>query len=406
MSTTLRYQSLQSSIHISFWQELSKRKLEIFRLSTEPVNIVGRVQVASDPRLQSTLEVSKDSFNPTEEHTSNEEKTTHAIQFNHEYAIPGKVYILNTLEEYKTCDKRQMLNDAAHKIWTTVQQNKLANPIDSCEFFILIHADLKKHKFLYWFCFPTLTIEGVGPVLSLNATNEAPQAPPATPPAPSTVATVINTALKHLENNTSHSSNSNRSAYYPVCVLEQDRIVTLSEHIKNNATTSTTPPSSLVYFDSCPLATAPGWTLRNVLTVLALEPSIQRDVTVHCLRLPSNRRRPYRVQTFHLRLPSINQSLPSSSGGGGGGVGGVGGGSSSNSTVLSTISGVGASWETDRKQRPRPRLADLSSSMDPRNLARVSVDLNVKLMRWRMLPELNTVLLQNTKCLLLGAGKN
>jgi len=37
-------------------------------------------------------------------------------------------------------------------------------------------------------------------------------------------------------------------------------------------------------------------------------------------------------------------------------------------------------------------------------LAESAVDLNLKLMRWRLLPELDLEAVANTKCLLLGAG--
>ena len=61
-------------------------------------------------------------------------------------------------------------------------------------------------------------------------------------------------------------------------------------------------------------------------------------------------------------------------------------------------------WELNSRNRAIPRLADLGSSMDPSHLAMSSADLNVKLMRWRMLPNLNTDELSKLKCLLLGAG--
>jgi ubiquitin-like modifier-activating enzyme ATG7 len=47
---------------------------------------------------------------------------------------------------------------------------------------------------------------------------------------------------------------------------------------------------------------------------------------------------------------------------------------------------------------------DLQAMMDPVKLAENSVDLNLKLMRWRMLPALDLTMLANTRCLLLGAG--
>lgn len=42
--------------------------------------------------------------------------------------------------------------------------------------------------------------------------------------------------------------------------------------------------------------------------------------------------------------------------------------------------------------------------MDPLRLADQAVDLNLKLMRWRILPEINLERIQSVRCLLLGAG--
>lgn len=42
--------------------------------------------------------------------------------------------------------------------------------------------------------------------------------------------------------------------------------------------------------------------------------------------------------------------------------------------------------------------------MDPKHLAADSVDLNLKLMKWRLLPSLDLDIVSKTKCLLLGAG--
>jgi ubiquitin-like modifier-activating enzyme ATG7 len=61
-------------------------------------------------------------------------------------------------------------------------------------------------------------------------------------------------------------------------------------------------------------------------------------------------------------------------------------------------------WEKNAAGKLGPRLADLAPLMDPKRLAETAVDLNLKLMRWRILPDLQLEKVAGTKCLLLGAG--
>lgn len=61
-------------------------------------------------------------------------------------------------------------------------------------------------------------------------------------------------------------------------------------------------------------------------------------------------------------------------------------------------------WEKNAQGKLGPRLADLAPLMDPARLADTAVDLNLKLMRWRVLPGLQLEKVQGTRCLLLGAG--
>ncbi len=65
-------------------------------------------------------------------------------------------------------------------------------------------------------------------------------------------------------------------------------------------------------------------------------------------------------------------------------------------------SGVG--WERNAQGKLAPKIADLGPLMDPRKLADQAVDLNLKLMRWRIMPEIKLETIQSTRCLLLGAG--
>ena len=61
-------------------------------------------------------------------------------------------------------------------------------------------------------------------------------------------------------------------------------------------------------------------------------------------------------------------------------------------------------WESNSNGRPGPKQADLSSLFDHEVIMKRSCDLNLKLMKWRLWPSLDTELLSNTKCLLIGAG--
>lgn len=61
-------------------------------------------------------------------------------------------------------------------------------------------------------------------------------------------------------------------------------------------------------------------------------------------------------------------------------------------------------WELNSKGKFAPKMAAMSDSMDPVKLAEGSTYLNLKLMKWRLLPELNLDSIAGQKCLLFGVG--
>jgi len=50
------------------------------------------------------------------------------------------------------------------------------------------------------------------------------------------------------------------------------------------------------------------------------------------------------------------------------------------------------------------KVVDLKTQLDEKSLSTMAVDLNIKLMKWRLLPELNIEKVQRSKCLLFGSG--
>lgn len=77
-------------------------------------------------------------------------------------------------------------------------------------------------------------------------------------------------------------------------------------------------------------------------------------------------------------------------------------GSSGVDIVGQVPSAVG--WENGTKGGPAPRVMNLAPIMDPKHLANTAVDLNLKLMRWRILPALDLTAISSCECLLIGAG--
>ena len=69
---------------------------------------------------------------------------------------------------------------------------------------------------------------------------------------------------------------------------------------------------------------------------------------------------------------------------------------------IETIECVG--WEKNQSNKLMPRTVDLSSVLDPIRLAENAVDLNLKLMRWRLVPSLDLDTITATRCLILGSG--
>ncbi|GEQ69289.1 hypothetical protein JCM33374_g2960 [Metschnikowia sp. JCM 33374] len=61
-------------------------------------------------------------------------------------------------------------------------------------------------------------------------------------------------------------------------------------------------------------------------------------------------------------------------------------------------------WERNAQGKLGPKLADLGSLIDPQQLADQAVDLNLRLMKWRVAPDLDLDIIKRQKVLLLGAG--
>ncbi|ANB14741.1 Atg7p [Sugiyamaella lignohabitans] len=138
------------------------------------------------------------------------------------------------------------------------------------------------------------------------------------------------------------------------------------------------------FADPSTIPNVPGWPLRNFLVLLSIAFSISkisilayRDNSAIKTSIP---------KSFWINGKSISLVRDIDVGDG--------------SISLAKVTG----WERNSSNKLAPKLSDLGSLIDPNQLADQAVDLNLKLMKWRVAPSLNLEVIKHNSCLLLGAG--
>lgn len=122
----------------------------------------------------------------------------------------------------------------------------------------------------------------------------------------------------------------------------------------------------------------PGWPLRNLLVLIRQRFRLNK-VKVLCYRDTWARRHEAKSVVLPIEMEAVD---------------------SMEMKEMPKVTG----WERSRNGKLQAQQANLGEYMDPARLADSSVDLNLKLMKWRLAPDLDLDLIKNAKCLLLGAG--
>ena len=358
----LKFVNFHSSIHPSFWSGLEDKKLNDWRLSTEPRVIQGTYQPAKLKDLPPTISISSDAFDGGP-----------AAKSKAGVAVHGVLHLVNTIEEFKKLDKKALLKTNGEKILDSQCDGK--KPTYS--FVLLVHADVKKHKYIYWFGFPAWTYPDAKQTTTVSFARN--------------LSSDEKQQLSGLIETKVSNKNLNQSVLAPIYVLHKNELWCFGDDNENIKTMTSKASwekydTKLLFLDPSASEKHPGWPLRVFLDIL-------------------NKR--YNFDVLKMKVLCVRGDIVGSNTG-------HGSGTMPSSIVLDlnlvdpkisrTVATTFLGWELNSKNRAMPRLADLGASMDPSHLAMSSADLNVKLMRWRMLPNLNTDEISKLKCLLLGAG--
>ncbi|MCO5607982.1 hypothetical protein L7F22_062184 [Adiantum nelumboides] len=357
----LKFQLWSSSVKEDFWHRLAALKLDALHLDETPLKIQGYFA----PSLhEHYLQLRFESF-PSD--SKNESDST-ADYNSSQCRLPGTLYNTNKKEEFFALDKRALLNKEAKKLWDDIRSGRA---IQDCtllnRFFLISHADLKKWRFHYWFAFPALILQ---PPVTCSGLQPASQH-----------FNMEETAGISVACETWRGSAQSRDK--PFFLLHMSNESVAARPISDWADCQQDGKVVVAFYDPCQDSSFPGWPLRNLLMLAAVHWHRQ-TLQVLCYREKKGQADLERsllgdIQVAEYSVVESQSHVPDA---------------------------VGWEYNTQPKFPPKlgPKMVDLASSMDPIRLAQSAADLNLKLMRWRLLPSLDINVLSNTKCLLLGAG--
>ncbi|KAG0174037.1 Autophagy protein 7 [Apophysomyces sp. BC1034] len=357
-SPILQFEPFVSAVDAAFWHALTTKKLEQLKLNDASQPLRGYYtpgQLAADNQAQVVAMPSRFCVPAQGLEMNDDTRPLNA------YSVSGALINTNTIEEFRKMDKNKLFSEASQKVWDAIHSRRaLDHPELLSEFLLLAFADLKKYKFYYWFAFPAMMPQPSPWTMKINKTLDE-------------VYSTDEIASLDRVYQDYRSGVSDGHAMYFLLKYNQGafRVGRLNEW--DDFFADCAPDERMIGFVDPSAQSLPGWPLRNLLA-LAYEYWDVRKLNVLCYRGKNTSR------FLHAELPDnsyyARDEVP--------------------------VKAVG--WERNAQGKLGPRMADLGPLMDPLRLADSAVDLNLKLMRWRLMPDLDLDKIKNNKCLLLGAG--
>ncbi|KAI8989203.1 E1-like protein-activating [Trametes punicea] len=359
----VQFAPFQALVQPDFWHALTNLKIDVLRLSDDALPIAasytaGRAvkdrETGAEIVLGCNLVLGGDAFSDSPRAPQN------AV------LAKGEFKNFNTIEDFKNADKTTLFNHVSDEIWKSIVEDKSTASLT--RFLLITFADLKKYKYFYWFAFPAFAAK---PAWEIDRDWSS-----ATEALGEETLSVVHARL--------HGS------LLPFFLIRtkggKTEIASVEEY---DSFFEGIPPDqrTVGFVDPSAQPSNPGWPLRNLLAYLLVHhPETAKGVRILCWR-DVEPLAPGSQGAWKSRFGVLKQ--------------GAGEGAS---TATANTKPAAVGWEKNVHGKLGPRVADLAPMMDPARLANQAVDLNLKLMRWRILPALDLEKVANTRCLLLGAG--
>lgn len=390
----MQYTPFASDIELPFYTALASLKINHARLDDSPRKVVGfyEIRPSDPPNVSSRMQIHGNAL------TSDSTPTGY-------YRAEGLIKNVNTIEEYRNTDKTHTLQDIGRKIWDAILDGSIYScPSLLSSFIIVSFADLKKYKFHYWFAFPALhsdppwlPIDRAEPIDPNQDGNNN------TTSSLKDISLIESSKLVEAVQTWSRGVDARQRGFFLAkkCWNAPNEATSISN--LSDASGFSWSISSLSYYeggffnDSRPedcyvcLAdpsnydSAPGWMLRNLLVLVKRRWDLHK---VQILRYRDTNSKSDQGRSTVMVLESSRSETDRTIG------------SRDSHSSMPKVTG----WERNPAGKLTGKVVDLTEYMDPKRLADQSVDLNLKLMKWRISPNLDLEKVKNTKCLLLGAG--
>ncbi|PPQ69108.1 hypothetical protein CVT25_004605 [Psilocybe cyanescens] len=362
----LQFAPFSSLVQPSLWHKLSDLKIDVLKLSDAAVHIsasysIGRTvtdrETGQEISLPCNLTVGTESFDE-------DFKPPHGS-----VSAIGTLKNYNTIEEFKAADKTALFNQEAQFIWDHILKTRDTTQLN--RFLLITFADLKKYKYYYWFTFPAFVSKPAWEISEEGWKSSAEEF-----------------GVDQLSS--IHSQLRSRDVPLPYFLVRKDDsghfIIAPVEEYETFYASTPQEDQTIAFIDPSSDPNNPGWPLRNLLAYLrALYPATTSSIRVLRWRdteIPSSPNATWKSQIGVLTVDGDVPAAP----------------------VEGSPRPSAVGWEKNPQGKLGPRVADLAPMMDPSRLAAQAVDLNLKLMRWRILPSLDLDKISSTRCLLLGAG--
>ncbi|RMZ74931.1 hypothetical protein DV737_g5593, partial [Chaetothyriales sp. CBS 132003] len=378
----MQYVPFKSDVEIPFYAALASRKINEDKLDDSARKVLGVYEIRPSDATDHSCRMQIHGNALTADGSA-------AAGF---YRAEGVIQNFNTYEDYRKVDYSATLKQAGRKIWDAINDGTiLSSPSLLASFTVISFADLKKYRFHYWFAFPALVMEPSWAPCSATTAQTGGRLPykMLTPDQSTALVESLQTWRESVDSRqhgfflakrtrrpqsksdlsrprprpaTTFSSLGFAWAIAPLAAYETGFF---EGEYSDDCFVSFADPSN--YSEPGPVA--PAWCLRNLLCLVRQRWKRDR-VQILCYRETPSRSDGTRsiILDMEIRLPKV----------------------------------VG--WERDTRNKLAGRHVNLTEYMDPLKLADSAVDLNLKLMKWRIAPGLDLEAIQQTKCLLLGAG--